>query len=189
MMFLWLDVAVHDPRRVGVAQGLEQAHRERQRLGARERPLGDPPPERVTFDIFHRDERDPEVFTGLEKRRDPRMLEPAAGFGLRQQALPQLGVERGGEHLQRRGTPQSDVVRQVHLAHAARSQASLDPKMGDTCSLHGALIYASRQEGRWTSSSEPRASSAVTSSAACGRPVDPCGPACAAGSRIPRPKR
>jgi hypothetical protein len=127
-----LDVAVHDAMRVRVRQRIDDVDQNAQCLADRERAtLLKPLAERLPVDVRHHEEQDAPLRSGdlsrVVERQDVRVLESREGLDLAQEPR---AAERCGEvlakHLDRDLTIVSQVVREVHGGHAARTQLAVD---------------------------------------------------------------
>ena len=148
-----LDVAVDEPLLVrGVERardlledpdgidGLEAAARAEQRVqvGARH--------------VAHRDVEVAVLLLGLVHGHDVGMVDPRGEARLALEALAKLGVlrELGGDELDRDLTAERELRRAEHDAHAAASDALLEPVVADCRSdvEHASALYAQAPRGR-----------------------------------------
>ena len=143
-----LDVAVHDPAGVGLAEGVRHLRAEAHDFLDPQGAPADPLREGLPLDELLRD---------VERRRAARLLrgrlaglvdggdagvrEDGGGAGLAQEALARRGVAGvlGAHELQRDVAAEDAVARPVDDAHAARAEASDDVEMRDRAWLHAGL--------------------------------------------------
>ena len=98
-----------------------------------ERPIRNPPVERLPFQQLHRDEgRAVGLFDRVD-RADVGMVERAGGAGLALKPLERRAIARElrGQELQRDAAAQPGVVRLVDDAHAAAADRTHDPVVED----------------------------------------------------------
>jgi hypothetical protein len=80
---------VEDARRVRVLESFEQAAREGERLGNRERPAAEALAKRLSLDVLHGEEGHARRLPGLVEGGDGRMLKACRGLGLAEDPGPQ----------------------------------------------------------------------------------------------------
>ena len=124
---LRLDVAVHDPLGMGVAQRGGDLPADPQRVREVELPLpGHPGPERLALDVGHGVVGQPVGGARVEQRQDVGVLEPGGDLDFAEEALrPQRLGQGGMQHLERDRARVPKILGQVHRGHAPAAQLAL----------------------------------------------------------------
>ena len=143
-----LDIAVHDPARVGGIERGGDLHDDRQQLGgwdrvARAEHLG----QRAPHDQAHGDIRCSRLFANIIDRHDTRMVERGGGSGLAPEALDIGGVIHilRVEHFKGDITAQQRIVRPVNRGHATTPQYARDLVAPKSASFgHARILTAFR---------------------------------------------
>ena len=123
---LGLEVAVHDPLRLGAGQAGQHALQHAGALGQRHPPH--PRPQRAPLDVLHRDVRRPVVLEVVVHGHDVRVAERTGHARLAHEPLRERGVGRveGSELLQRDEPVQVALAREVDRRHAAAPELAED---------------------------------------------------------------
>ena len=121
------------PQAVRLVERVGDLHRDVEAVGHRQRPAGDARGEQLALDVLHRDEEAGLVLDQVVGHGDVRRAQQRGGLRLAHQARARfgVGVERGGEELERDLTAEPRVFREVDLAHAAAAEAFDDAVLED----------------------------------------------------------
>ena len=123
-----LDVAMHDAAVVSFVQRVRHLQPDLEHFPDRHRALRDARRQQLAFDVLHHDEVAAAGFADVVGDRDVGRTEQRCGARFVQEPRPALrvGLEVGGQELQRDRSSQPDVFSAVDLAHAAGAEALAD---------------------------------------------------------------
>jgi hypothetical protein len=122
-----LQIAVHDPPPVQRVERAQDAQRGLDRLAQRQRPVSQPPIERLATQQLHDDEDVAVDLPDVEDLADAGMVDAGRGPGLAPQARARVIAARGrADGLDRDLALQPRIARPVDLAHAAGSERRED---------------------------------------------------------------
>ena len=116
------------PARCASIERAGDLHRDRQRLGERQRPAGDPIGQRLALEVLHDEERGSVVLADVVQRADVRVgeLRDGARFQVEARAELRIGRQRLGQDFHRDEPIEPGVAGFVDLAHAAGAERAED---------------------------------------------------------------
>ena len=125
---LGLDVPMHEPLAVGVAQSVRHFHRDPHRLVEREQLLPEEPvAQRFTGDVRHDVVERAGGLTRVVKRQDVRMGQMRRDLDLAQEPVgPQGSRQLRPQDLHRHGSVVLEILGQQHGRHASAAELALD---------------------------------------------------------------
>ena len=130
------DVAMHEPEAMRLAQRIGDLFRDVERLIDVHDAAPDQSRQGGAFDVLHRDVRHqlPVVlgFAGFVDNRDVGVIQRRGGARLVEQAADAAGRRRiRAQRLQGDDAAKQEILRAIHLAHAARAEAIKNPVVGE----------------------------------------------------------
>jgi len=136
-----LDVAVQNAGGVGVVERFEHSEGRRERVVRPHRTAAEPVAQRPSTDVPPRNERAGIGLAGLVERGNRRMLKPGARFGLAQESLPERGLIRVRDHLDRHRPSEREIACQVHGSHPPGAQRLFDEIVADRAPYHPGIVH------------------------------------------------
>ena len=120
-----LDVAVDDAEAVGFVQGIGHLHSRCRGCRPPAARRADPHRQQLAFDVLHRDEEAGVVLDEVVGDGNVRGAQLGSDLRFANEPGPSLGrgVERGRQELERDPAAKSRVLGQIHITHAAASEA------------------------------------------------------------------